>query len=607
MKFVQSDAGDGTHAQDHHLKGVHLYLVFASIVASLFIAALDQTIVSTLLTAIADNFNGFNKIGWLTTGYMLPMTCLAPSYGKLAVAFGRKHTLAAGIVVFEIGSLISALANSMDMLIGGRVIQGVGGGAIQAILVVVLLESVPIDKRALAMALIGMTFAIALVCGPFIGGAFTTHVTWRWCFYVNLPVGGLALVLLWVLLHPPPVQGSVLANLRHIDWVGTVLVTLGLVLVLLALTWGGNEYAWGLAAVVVCFVVGGLLLVMWAVWNSCASLRRRAKALRPPFTSTASREDTGSTSREDTEVPTEVSMASTSESPKAPSASPTFSAPLLEPSVVLVPQILAAATSASFIMAYFMGLINYVAIYFQVMQNASAWQSGVDLLPFVITVSVASAVNGVFMRYAYSVKIPFMVLAILGPVGTGILLLLGRTVSVGARIGLLIPSGVAVGLMFQSSVMSAQLKAPGHIAGAMITATVFVNFTKSLGGVVGTVTSQLMLMTRGRMYLERAAPAGLTVPVDALLLSPNLIWELPELVRNVVLDQYLKALHDVFYLNLAFACLALVFAVFTTNHPIPRHDRIEYNNDDSCLDALATHSLSPEVVSDKSSQTRLLD
>lgn len=635
MKFVQSDAGDGTHAQDHHMRGVRLYLVFVSIVATLFIAALDQTIISTLLTDIGNKFDAFSRVGWLTTGYMLPMTCLAPSYGKIAVAFGRKYTLAAAIVVFEIGSLVAGLANSMDMLIGGRVIQGIGGGAIQAVLVVVLLELVPIDKRALAMALIGMTFAVASVCGPFVGGAFTTHVTWRWCFFINLPVGGVALVLLWVLFHPPPVQGNVLANLARIDWVGTVLVTVGLVLVLLALTWGGNQYTWGLAPVVVCFVVGGLLMVAWVVWNSwggkwVTQLRHSGEGSVEADTFSVLNVSGPSVPKESgpsvpsehvtphpvtesaptspvTESPpltpvTEFSRVegfspiaksalateSTSNEKAAESFAPVSSessrapdkfVPLLEPSVVLLPQILAAATSAGFTFAYFMGLMNYLAIYFQVMLNASAWQSGVDLLPFVITVSLASAANGIFIRYAYSVKVPFMVLTILGPVGVGILLLFGRSVTLGARIGLLIPSGISVGLMFQSTVMSAQLKAPGHIPGAMITATVFINFAKSLGGVVGVVTSQLMLMSRGRVYLERAAPAGLTYPAEAVLLSPALIWELPESVRNAVLDQYLKAVHDVFYLNLAYACLALVFAVFTTNERIPHNDQIKYSDD----------------------------
>ena len=118
---------------------------------------------------------------------MLPMACLVPSYGNISIAFGRKWTLVAGIIIFEIGSLISAISNSMSLLIGGRVIQGIGGGSIQAIVMVILTEVVPMNRRSLVFALISVVYSTSSVLGPIIGGALE-KITWRWCFYINLPL-----------------------------------------------------------------------------------------------------------------------------------------------------------------------------------------------------------------------------------------------------------------------------------------------------------------------------------------------------------------------------------------------------------------------------------
>lgn len=531
-KFIQSDAGDGTHATDQYLHGVLLVLTLASVVISLFICALDQTIVGTILTLVSDEFNSFSKVGWLTSGFMLPMACLAPSYGKISIAFGRKNTLIVGIVIFEIGSLICALARNMDMLIGGRVVQGVGGGAIQSMVIVIISESVPINKRALAMALIGITFSVASVCGPFVGGAFATHVTWRWCFYINLPVGGAALAMLVFFFHPPRPEGSVRAKLAKIDYLGTFLLTGGLVLILLAMTFGGNEYAWRSAAIIVLFTLGGLVIVVFGYYNFYLSKN-----------------------------------------------------PLIMKEIVVVPQIIAATLTASFSFCFFMSLVNYLAIYFQVIHHASAWQSGVDMLPFIITVSLASAFNGIFMRFTYFIKVTTMLSAIFSPLGMGLVLILGRNTPVSTRIGVLIPAGVAVGLLFQSTLLAAQVKAPGHVPGSMIVTTVFVNFAKSLGGVVGVVTSQVMLLSRGKLYLNEAFKkypeqvSSISVPAEALLQSPDVIWALPAAAREVVLDAFMKALKDVFYLNLAFASLTLVFAIFTTNKRLPRKQEVGHTND----------------------------
>lgn len=525
--FLQSDAGDGTTAQQQFLHGYELVLTLVSLVATLFLAALDQTIVSTILSDISNRFGSLNKVGWLTSGFLLPMACLAPSYGKISVVFGRKRTLMAGIVIFELGSLIAALAQSMGMLIGGRVIQGIGGGAIQAMVIVIISESIPIDKRALAMALIGVTYSVLSVCGPFIGGAFSTHVTWRWCFYINLPVGGLALALLTFSFHPPKAHGSIRQNFKKIDLVGTFFLSSGLVLVLLAITFGGNEFPWRSAGVIANFCIGGVLLIIFAIWNFGYSKY-----------------------------------------------------PLIEREIIGVPQIVFATLTAFFSFCFFMGVLLVLALYFQVVWGASAWHSGIDLLPFIVSVSLSSVFTAVFIRYSYSIKVACMMCGTMGPIGTGLLLLLDVDLSTAKKIGLLIPVGIAVGLQFQSTLISAQVMAPGHIVGSMISVLIFINFSKNLGGVVGVVFTQLILDTRATVYIgEALTQAHITTPVQQVLLRPDVIYKLPEAARDVVVKAYMRAIRDTLWLNFAFACASFACAIFTTNKRVPKKKQIKYSDD----------------------------
>lgn len=140
--------------------------------------------------------------------------------------------MVAAIILFEAGSLLCALANSMDSLIGGRVLAGVGGGGIQTLIFIIITELLPIDKRPLGMAFAGMAFAIASVVGPLLGGALTTKVAWRWCFHINLPIGGAALLIFLIVFNPPKPTGKFLPILKTIDYLGILLVTAGLTLLL---------------------------------------------------------------------------------------------------------------------------------------------------------------------------------------------------------------------------------------------------------------------------------------------------------------------------------------------------------------------------------------
>ncbi|ONH65510.1 Vacuolar basic amino acid transporter 5 [Cyberlindnera fabianii] len=179
-KFFESNAGDGTTVFDQYLTGIPLYLCFASCFISLFLIGLDQTIVITLLEDVGSKFNAYDKIGWIASGYMLTMAVFAQTWGKFSIIFGRKYSLLSAIILFEAGSLMCALANDMNVLIGGRILAGIGGGGIQTLVFIVGTEMVSIDKRSLAFAFFGVSFSISTIVGPLIGGGFTEHVTWRW-------------------------------------------------------------------------------------------------------------------------------------------------------------------------------------------------------------------------------------------------------------------------------------------------------------------------------------------------------------------------------------------------------------------------------------------
>lgn len=561
-KFIESDAGDGTTREEQYLLGAKLILCIFSIFFCLFLFALDQTIVATLLTEVGNKFNAFDRIGWLTSGFLISMAALVAVWGKLSLIFGRKLTMIVAIVLFEAGSLMCALADNMDVLIGGRVLAGVGGGGIQTMTFIIITEILPIQKRPLGMALLGCVFAVASVLGPLIGGAFTSHVSWRWCFYINLPVGGAAGVLFIYCFNPPKTKGNWKEKILMIDYIGVVLMTAGFVVLLMALTLAsGNEYEWDSGAVIACFVVGGVTFIAFCVWNFIYSKH-----------------------------------------------------PLLPWEVVKVIQVSAAAFSMFGTFAYFMAGVLYISIYFQVVHNASAWESGVHLLPMIISTVITSIALGILIKKTRHIK-PFAILgAAMGMVGCGIITLLDVDSSNANKIGLLIPLGIGVGFQMQLSILGAQVAAPKS-PGSTIMATTLVNVCRTFGGALAGALADAVYSAALTNHMKKTLPEQGSevakelsgVNLESLITSTTLLGDLSPSARAYVKSEVMNAIRDTFYMALGFSAIAMIFTVFQTNRRLPDVDLAENQQEIKEKDAPEVSEESLKEHSDEASGSGEVD
>lgn len=247
--------------------GLKLVLIIASLCLAVFLVALDQTIIAPALGAITQEYGTVKDIGWYGAAYLLSTTCLQPSYGNLYRMFSVKFVYLGAIFLFEIGSLVCAVAPTSKAFIVGRAVAGMGTAGMFSGGVVILSYTLPLRIRPAAFGLIGAMWGIASVAGPLLGGAFTDKVTWRWCFYVNLPIGGAAIVAIFFFLHinreDNPEGLTVLERIKKLDLVGTAVLIPAIVMLLLALQWGGAEYAWNNSRIIGLFVGAGVMGVMF--------------------------------------------------------------------------------------------------------------------------------------------------------------------------------------------------------------------------------------------------------------------------------------------------------------------------------------------------------
>ncbi len=492
--------------EEGRLTGRALRTVFAALMLGMFLAALDQTIVSTALPTIVGDLGGLNHLSWVVTSYLLASTVSTPIYGKLGDMVGRKPVFLAAILIFLAGSMLAGLSQSMGELIGFRALQGIGAGGLMVSAQAIIGDIVPPRERGRYIGLIGSVFAVASVAGPLLGGFLVDNLSWRWVFYVNVPVGAFAIliVITRLHLHTPAIR-------HRIDVLGAGLLSGGVGALILLTTWGGTQYAWGSATIVGLGIAGVALLAVFVWWEGRA-------------------------------------------------AEPIVPLRLFRSSVFSVANAMGFAIG----MAMF-GAIIFIPLFLQLVYGASPTSSGLRMLPLMAGLLVASIASGraiskmgryrVFPIAGTAVLVGGMFLLSLLRVGTAPWL---------ASVYMLVV-GVWIGLVMQVLVLVVQNDVrPQEIGVATSTATFF----RSVGGAFGVAIFGTIFASRLTGQLSHLPRSVVDRLGSGVHLNPAQAKQLPPTVHADFLQAFAHALDGVFLYGMAIAAVPFLLSWLLKEVPL---------------------------------------
>jgi len=256
-------------------------LIMIGLFSSIFLISLDRTIIGTAIPTITNEFNSLDDVGWYASAYLLTMCGSQLLMGRIYTFFNMKYTFLANIIIFELGSALCGAAPTSTAFIVGRAIAGIGSAGIFSGGIPIFMYIIPLEKRPMVMGFFGLVFGFSSVIAPLIGGAFTDHVSWRWCFYINLPIGAVSMLIVAIVLQLPPRKEDKLSwkeKILSLDPIGTTLFFPSIICLLLALQWGGVQYAWSSGRVIALLVI----FVVFLLGFIGVQLWRKEKATVPP-------------------------------------------------------------------------------------------------------------------------------------------------------------------------------------------------------------------------------------------------------------------------------------------------------------------------------------
>jgi EmrB/QacA subfamily drug resistance transporter len=493
--------------EDHgRLTGAALRTVFSALMLGMFLAALDQTIVSTALPHIVGDLGALNHLSWVITSYLLASTLSTPIYGKLGDMFGRKPVFLGAILIFLAGSMLAGLSQSMAELIGFRALQGIGAGGLMVGAQAIIADIVPPRERGRYMGLIGSVFAVASVAGPLLGGFLVDNLSWRWVFYVNVPIGVVAVLIVTTRLHLHT------PHRRHrIDYPGAALLSGGVGALILLATWGGTQYAWGSREIIGLGIVGAALLAAFVWWELCAA------------------------------------------------------EPIL-PLQLFRSRIFSVANAMGFTIGMAMfGAIIFIPLFLQIVYGVSATSSGLRMIALMAGLLVASILSGrAISRIGRYRPFPIAGTAVL-VVGMFLLSLLGVATPPWVASAYMVVVGVGLGLVMQVLVLVVQNDArPEDIGVATASATFF----RGVGGAFGVAIFGTIFATRLAGQLA-SFPRSVTAHLGSgVQLDPTQIDRLPPRVHAEVLHAFGHSLSGVFLFGMALALVPFVLSWFLREVPL---------------------------------------